>query len=238
MGTAGQRVLLIRTGATHWDESGRVQGVTDLPITPAGRTGVLEMVGGISDIRLGGVYCGPDESSVQTSQMVRDARGGKVHVVPELAEVHLGLWEGLRLSDLEERFTRSCQRWFEDPSSVTAPEGESLLELRERFLPALDRAVGKSRAKAPVAIVLRPIVMALARCELQQRPCSELWGMVWECPASIWVQTSVPVGSGSSGVVEALAPSSAPDRVSTGGSHRDGLGGGLAGFGPAVVPAG
>jgi broad specificity phosphatase PhoE len=195
MGTAGQRVLLVKAGATHWDEAGRVQGVTDLPLTVGGISGVRGMIAGLCDARLGGVFCGPDESSVQTAQMLREARGGKIHVVPELSEVDLGLWEGLRLTDLEERFTRSCQRWFEDPSSVTAPEGESLLALRERFLPALERAVAKSRPRAPIAVVLRPIVLALARCHLQQRPCSELWQLVWNAPASVWVQTGVEVAA-------------------------------------------
>lgn len=171
------RLLLVRSGATEWDEAGRVQGSTDLPMCESGR-GVC--VQGLKDFAMGegwkpGVAAhGPDEASAQTAGMLSRMTGARKREVEELREMDLGLWEGQLDDQLEERYPSAYGQWREDPSSVQPPDGERLGEVEARLLRALDRIAEKA-AKPVVAVVLRPIVFGMAACLLKGEPVSGLW---------------------------------------------------------------
>jgi broad specificity phosphatase PhoE len=179
------RVLVVRAGATEWDEAGRVQGAVDLPLSPTGRANIEELVSTLAPSRLTAVLCAPDESSVETAGLVAAATGATVPPDPDLGEVHLGLWEGLPLAELESRYPRACRQWMDDPACVNAPDGENLAEAAERIIGTVAKAVEKARSGA-VGVVLRPFALGLVRCWLADAPTCEFWTEVKEAPGIEW----------------------------------------------------
>jgi broad specificity phosphatase PhoE len=185
MTKAGMLTLtLVRSGATEWDDAGRLQGAIDLPLSESGR----ESLGATLDAALNGkarahtlVLHGPDEASRQTAQAIVDRGAARRREIADLHDAELGLWSGLRESELLERHPTLLKAWRDDPGSITPPDGENLLEAEERILAALRRAVARC-GRGPVAVVLRPLAYALVRTWQQDRPIADFWRIADEAP--------------------------------------------------------
>ncbi|GIK19248.1 MAG: histidine phosphatase family protein [Leptolyngbya sp. PLA2] len=178
------RLLLVRTGATEWEAAGRLCGTCDLPLSLEGRRDVKESVSAVNGETVSVVLCGPDEASVETAKALAERTGAKVRELDDLAEIGLGLWEGMLASEVEEKYPTAYRQWKDDPTSVTPPGGESLAEAEERIIGALSR--GLAKAKGATSVVLRPMAHALVRSALQKVPPSRLWAMMDEAPAVEW----------------------------------------------------
>ncbi len=51
--------------------------------------------------------------------------------IDDLADVDLGLWEGMRGQDLEEKAPKAYREWRENPLNVQVPEGEPMMKPAE-----------------------------------------------------------------------------------------------------------
>ena len=157
-------LVLIRAGATEWDDAGRLQGRTDLPLSEAAAA-AFEAEAATLPATVPApavVYTAPDDASTQSARFVAGAFEPAVKVKPitGLAAVSLGLWQGLLPTELETRHPRKYKTWCEDPAAITPHEGEPLLDAEARILAALARLADKA-ASSPLTVVLRPFEMAL-----------------------------------------------------------------------------
>jgi probable phosphoglycerate mutase len=183
------RVLLVRTGETEWDQAGRITGAADVPLSEAGLEAATKAADELAatGTRLSTVFCGQDEASVATAERVASATGARIKPLEELSEIKLGLWEGLRLAELEEKCPSCVRQWRDDPASVQAPEGETLEDARDRLMEALGKSVGKVRGDSgAVGVVLRPLAHALVGCELSGTPTRNLWSMIESGLSTQW----------------------------------------------------
>ena len=68
--TAMTQVVLIRPGATVYDEEGRVQGVLDIPLSDRGQAEVVRLADRLATTPFAALYCGPGESVLRTAEAV------------------------------------------------------------------------------------------------------------------------------------------------------------------------
>lgn len=183
------RLLLMRSGRTEWDLLGRVQGAADLPMSQAGRETVESQARGLAEAGLDVILTAPDEASRGTGAILAEAtQAKKVVAVPDLAEMGLGLWEGLRYEELENRYCRAGRQFLEDPSGVLAPEGEAMDDFSAKVRVAVARALARQRKGTTVGIVVRPIALGLIRCVLNGADLGQLWAMLSDRPDVEWYQ--------------------------------------------------
>lgn len=183
------RVLLVRSGPTDWDDAGRLQGETDLPLSDCGKEAfaarVAEIARQADDHHVEAVLHGPDECSSQSAHMLAAQLHARSRQVEDFREMDLGLWEGMRESELLEKHPTVYKQWRQDPTSVTPPDGDTLADVELRVLRALRKHLEKA-GKAGVAIVLRPVALGIVRCWLANRPLDEMWDVVNEAPEGEW----------------------------------------------------
>jgi broad specificity phosphatase PhoE len=181
------QVVLVRSGRTNWDESGRLSGQCDHPLTDEGRAGVVsDLDAADPGVQLGLVLCAHDEASVGTAQILAERAGGRVKELDGLQEMHFGLWSGLMPCDLEDKYPSAYKQWAEDPGSVNIPDGETLGEAEDRVLTALSKSLSKARDEdQPIGIVLRPVAFALVEAWLSGRKSTDLWSIVEDGPRLI-----------------------------------------------------
>jgi len=170
-------LTLIRCGETTWDSEGRLHGRSDLPLSIDGRSSVTADVAALSSRRIAMVCHPSDDAATETAQIVAGAVAGKAKVVADLADPALGVLEGMSTQEFADRFPKRYKQWQDDPLSLTAPEGEELVEARARVFGVIGRLARRSRADE-IAIVLHPVALGLLRCWLADRPASDLWSMV------------------------------------------------------------
>lgn len=171
-------VWLVRAGPTTWDSEGRIVGGADIPLSAVGRQAAADRAASLRGQAITTVLCGPEEAGLQTATTLADCVGAKVKQLPALAEVGLGLWEGVREDDLEDRCKTVFRQWKIDPGTVSVPGAEPLDSARERLIEVFRKAIPKySVGHQTLAVVLRPMNLGLTRCWIEGRSTAELWAL-------------------------------------------------------------
>lgn len=169
-------LLLVRCSRTEWDEANRLGGHCDLPACKAWGEELTQVLREHDLSGLTAILSGPDEASFQTADHISKLTDKKARVIDDFHEVDLGLWEGQRIAQLQERFPGAFKQWEEDPTSIVAPEGESFGEAETRLLNALARALDKLNGKGKrVAVVLRPMAFHVLHNRLQGMDLATGW---------------------------------------------------------------
>lgn len=158
----GLSVAVVVAGPTDWDETERLGGRADMPLCGQGFELARTHANSLGRVSL--VVSGPDEASRETGRLIAGTEA-KLRHEDELAEMNVGLWEGVRRSELLGRCPKVCRGWEADGHAFTPPEGESFGEVTERVGRCMERLIGKVKADGLV-IVVRPIVASVVRAWL------------------------------------------------------------------------
>jgi broad specificity phosphatase PhoE len=160
--------LLIRPGATVYDEQRRVQGTLDIPLSERGRAEVAQLAAGLTE-RLAAagappaaLYCGPGESVVRTAEAVGKALGLRPRKVDELRNLDQGLWQGLQVDDIKRRNARVFRQWLDDPATVCPPHGETVADALDRVRAALKPLVKRHQGETVALVVGEPLARLIA----------------------------------------------------------------------------
>jgi broad specificity phosphatase PhoE len=106
---------------------------------------------------------------------------------PRLREIHQGEWQGLLVTEIERRYPDLLRRWQEVPLRVTLPGGESIAQMRERVLAAVEDIVRQHPGQR-VAIVAHKLPIAVIKYHYQSIPLERIWDLIppnaaWEVVA-------------------------------------------------------
>lgn len=135
------RCYLVRHAQTAWNGENRIQGHSDIPLSPLGEQQAQHLGRWFASRHVRGIFTSALQRSRQTAQAIAagNGHGASPVVEPHLAEIHLGTWEGLTPVEVDARFANAYQQWRVRPSSVVIPGGEPLAAFRERVRQALAR---------------------------------------------------------------------------------------------------
>lgn len=135
------RVYLMRHGEVANGGEKRYNGHIDVDIT---QKGVEQMR------RLADLLAGKQLSAVYSSDLIRSVKGGRIIAeragllptpVRELRERSVGAWEGMTAEEIKQRFPEEYTAWRADLLNYRPPQGECLLDVRDRILPVYKRIV-------------------------------------------------------------------------------------------------
>ena len=166
-------VVLIRPGATVYDEQNRVQGVLDIPLSDRGWAEVAELTEKLADVELSALYSGPSENALRTAEAIGKALGLRPRRVDELRNLDQGLWQGLQVEEIKRRHQKVFRQWMDDPCTVSPPHGEPVEEAIDRIKAALKPLVKKHRDEAIGLVACEPIAQFIA-CYLRRDPRVQL----------------------------------------------------------------
>ena len=169
------QVVLIRPGATVYDEQNRVQGVLDVPLSDRGWAEVAELAEKLAGppspsgagVELAALYSGPSENALRTAEVVGKALGLRPRRVDDLRNLDQGLWQGLQVEEIKRRHLRVFRQWIEDPCTVCPPHGEPVEEAIERIKAALKPLIRRHRDEAIGLVACEPIAQFIA-CYLRR----------------------------------------------------------------------
>lgn len=138
-----KRCYLVRHAQTVWNSENRLQGHSDLPLSPLGERQAECVAAFFAARPIKGLYTSHLIRSRQTAQAIASKRAGAVQPVVdnELAEMHLGDWEGLTPEEIDAQFAGAYRQWRTEPSSVVIPRAEPPAAFRARVQRAFQRLV-------------------------------------------------------------------------------------------------
>ena len=137
------RCYLVRHAQTAWNSENRIQGYSDRPLNPLGHQQAQCLGSFFAACHLKHVFTSPLQRSRQTAHAIASGNGHGLTptVEHELAEMHLGAWEGLTPAEVDLQFQGAYQQWRLQPSSVSIPHAEQISAFRTRARRALERIV-------------------------------------------------------------------------------------------------
>jgi probable phosphoglycerate mutase len=169
------RLLLIRHGATAWNEAGRIQGRSDPGLSPAGRAAVARwaLPDGAAWAAGARWLCSPLRRARETATLLHD---GTLIEEPRLAEMDWGAWEGRTLADLRDEFGAGMTANEGRGLDFRPPGGESPRDVQRRLRPLLAELAATGAATVAVTHkgVIRAAYALASGWDLTGRPPAKL----------------------------------------------------------------
>lgn len=167
---------------------GRYQGQADPPLNDLGRAQARQVAEALRGQRLDVLYASDLRRAAETAEAISLATGLPVRYDPRLREIHQGEWQGLLVTEIERRYPDLFRRWQEAPLTVTLPGGESITQMQERVLAAVED-IARQHPGQRVAIVAHKLPIAVIKCRYQGIPLERLWNLI--PPNAEWEVVSV-----------------------------------------------
>jgi len=166
------RLAMLRHGPTAWTAEQRIQGHSDVPLSPAGRA----EVGGWRlppEVQSYRVLVSPLSRARETAELLGLA---DATVEPALAERCWGDWEGMRLPELRDRYGTDMVAWEALGLDFRPPNGESPRDLQQRLEPLLARIAAARRDTLAVCHrgVLRAVYAPATGWDMRTDPPDKL----------------------------------------------------------------
>jgi len=174
------QIVLIRPGATDYDEQGRIQGTLDIPLNEHGSQSVERLIGDLKDKGITMVYGCPCQSAWQTATGIAAGLGAKLKKVDKLQNLDHGLWQGMCIDEVKRKQPTVYRQWQDQPEIICPPEGEMLSQAQQRVETALAKLLKKHK-QGTVAIVVPEPLASLAHSYLAQTELGDLWNGCKTC---------------------------------------------------------
>jgi probable phosphoglycerate mutase len=135
------RLHLIRHGATLSSAEDRFAGAIDVALSDLGRDQAERLGERLAATPLAAIYASPLSRTVETARLVGVPQGLEPRLEDGLREIAHGHWEGLRRSEVEQRFAEEYAAWEADPFTFAPAGGETGLGVMARALPVIREVV-------------------------------------------------------------------------------------------------
>ncbi len=132
------QIILVRHGRTPWNKDKIFRGSIDVPHDEVGREEARLAGEWLKGETIHAAYCSPLSRARDTAEAIASHHGVPVQDLPGLTDLRYGDWEGVPLAEVKERYAELYRQWESAPHTVRFPGGETLEELRQRALAAVD----------------------------------------------------------------------------------------------------
>lgn len=156
------RVLLIRPGATEFDDQGRIKGNLDMPMSEHGHQQVRTLADQIAEFPLKTIYTSPCQSARETAETLALNPAGRgrnvaIKVIDSFRNIDHGLWHGKLLEELKRNHPRLYRQGQDCPTDICPPNGESIREAKARVEKAVRKVLRKGGDEFVAIIIPDPM---------------------------------------------------------------------------------
>jgi broad specificity phosphatase PhoE len=135
------QIILVRHGQTPWNKDKIFRGSVDIPLNDQGREEARLAGEWLKGETFHAAYTSPLSRSRDTAEAIAQHHGLEVLDLPGLSDLCYGDWQGLPLTEVKVKYGDLYRRWEEAPQTVRFPQGETLDEVRDRALAAVEQVV-------------------------------------------------------------------------------------------------
>ena len=129
-----RKLHMVRHGESLWNSERRVQNNTDgIALSERGRRQAELLGARLKGMHFDMVFCSDVQRALETARIAL-GDGFPMTITSGLREIAFGEWEGMLVSEIEEKFPGAMSRWFEAPSKVEIKGAEKFLDFHERVV--------------------------------------------------------------------------------------------------------
>jgi broad specificity phosphatase PhoE len=167
-------VILVRPGATSFDDDGRIKGTLDIPLSDCGITQAEKTAEQLAKTPIECLYVSPCMSAQQTAEVLIDKCGWKHKTVEEFKNLDQGLWQGKRIEEVRRQLPKVYKQYQDNPGAVCPPGGETLEDAEERVKRTLVRLLKKHR-QGVVGMVIPEPMASVVKHLLSSVEVGDMW---------------------------------------------------------------
>jgi broad specificity phosphatase PhoE len=164
------KLILIRHGETLWNKEGRIQGTSDIELSPIGIEQARLLALSLKDQPICAIHASPLKRALKTAQIINEFHRKEIKTHSDLMEMDQGDFEGFSFKELIATQKDFLNKWIANPASVRMPNGESLAGLQERAWRALETIINQ---KENALVVAHNFTIAAILCRIRKISLSE-----------------------------------------------------------------
>lgn len=147
------RLLWIRHGQTEENRLKQYIGYTNVSLNKAGMEQARSLIHQLKNVQVDRIYSSDLLRCLETIEGFAKERNLSVIPVSNLREMNFGQWEGKTYEEIMAVAPEIGTAWYNDPFSVSPPDGETLLELGNRVDQLIGNIIAESKKGETVALV-------------------------------------------------------------------------------------
>jgi alpha-ribazole phosphatase len=180
------QLCLVRHGQTDWNEEGRYQGQSDVPLNESGRRQAGEAAQQLQGYPFEMIYSSDLIRARETAEIIAAVIKVPIRYDTRLREINQGKWEGQHVDVIKDHYAALWKLRTTDPANIRPPGGETIKELAARVYAALDD-IARICSDKDVLIISHGLALATILCKLQQMPIGKAYQVIPENAVPVWV---------------------------------------------------
>ncbi|MEX2141264.1 MAG: histidine phosphatase family protein [Pirellulales bacterium] len=166
---------LIRHGESLYNAEGRIQGQSDVALSPLGLRQAEAIADALAEEQIDAVFASPLRRAMQSAEPIAARFGLTIQSDDRLKEIHAGIFQGLLWAEIEAEFPDAARPWREQHPDFVIPGGESRRSLMVRGL-AVFESIRESPFRRVVVMshggILAAALKAVLRIPAEVNPFS------------------------------------------------------------------
>ena len=170
------KIFLIRHGETEWNKQGRLQGTSDVHLSPEGFHQAITLAEHAPFTHADAIYSSDLARAMETAKIVAERFNLTVKPMPELREMNYGDWEGRLISELTAEFPKTFGKFFTDPERCHPPHGETFLACQARVMIGIRDIIANHEGQKVIVVSHGAAIRLILGAALDM-PIHKLWAI-------------------------------------------------------------
>lgn len=167
-------IIIIRHGETEWNQSGRFQGHSDVPLSEEGRAQAEALGRNLIVDQVDAIYASDLIRAMETAAPLAARFGLKVIADPLLRELNFGAWEGRSFTEVNADSPDTMKEFYRDPEQAAIPESEPFSDFQKRVAGRV-REIAAAECGKRVVIVSHGASIRILLADLLSMPIRSIW---------------------------------------------------------------
>ena len=168
------KLFLVRHAESEWNPIGRYQGLLDPELSERGRIQAKLLASAFEKEKIDVIYSSPLKRTYKTAVEIASKHNLEVIKEKRIIEIDHGVWSGMLVDEVKERYPEDFRRWLEEPHKVKFERGESLEDVYARVKEFLD-FIKQDHQNQTVVAVSHTVPMRAMLCALLNIDLSKFW---------------------------------------------------------------
>ncbi len=175
-------IYLVRHGQTAWNREEIFRGRSDVPLDEIGLK-QAELAGFyFKEIKIDAIYSSPLSRAWQTAERIAQPHGIRVQPLQGIMDMSFGKWEGHPHQEIKRMDPETYRLWREEPHRARISGGETLDEVRERAMAALEEVI-RLHPEGTIVLVSHRVVNKVLLCGILGLDNSHFWQIIQDTTA-------------------------------------------------------
>ena len=171
-------LLIARHGETEWNAEGRIQGHTDIGLSEKGAEQARSLGQRLADRQIDVAYSSDLKRTSETAKLALGGRDITLNETPRLREYNKGIFEGMTLSEIQEKFPAEYPKYLEKDLSYAPEGGETTRDVSTRMA-SIFSEIKANHLDETVLVVSHGGVLRAAMVSLLGMPLEGNWSFVF-----------------------------------------------------------